>query len=293
VTTPRWKFIEEWAPRFPLRTFSVSSYRSYKKCPEKWRRVYIDGEYEQRSGAMLAGSATWAAESRSLLAQIETRRPLPAEQVLDLFSDEWNELAEREPPLWGKDDKPGVVKDRAGAALARYHRLVAPNVRPLAVERQFRLVIEDLPWTLKGYIDYERLTYRRRSRASIPVDVKMSASRMNQADADSDIQVGLYLASRRAQRDPAPGFELHQLLRQVNPDIELVPTQRTDAQLDQVLEQLLYTAAEIGWRTELGIWDGAAPGAWWCGTKSCGFFASCPYGGLHARPVDSPQEVLT
>lgn len=47
--------------RLPINNFSVSSINTYLKCPLKWKRRYIDGEYEPPSGAMILGSQGSAA----------------------------------------------------------------------------------------------------------------------------------------------------------------------------------------------------------------------------------------
>jgi hypothetical protein len=64
--------------------------------------------------------------------------------------------------------------------------------------------------------------------------------------------------------------------------VPVLPTRRTDAQLDAFVDRLFAIAAEMAWRTEYDVWDGIRePGSWFCSQKFCGFWDSCPYGGAH------------
>jgi len=259
----------------PVSSLSLSSMSLFRRCPEKWRRRYIDGLYEPPSGPMICGSAAGAAEATNFQLKIESGVDLSTEDLLDQFADEWNERVRRDDVAWGSD-KPEALRQASQRALETYHETIAPKVRPVSVEREFTLRF-DADWTFKGYLDLEE------EDGSVG-DLKLKAKRLAQADADRDPQVGTYLLAKRVEHQagygPAPaGFRFHTMVRTRTPVAEVIETDRSDEQLDAILHLIYATAAEIAWRAEYDIWTGAPRDAWWCSQRTCGFWSSCPLGG--------------
>lgn len=278
--------IAAYAERFPALTgmkhLSNSSLTSYWKCPERWMRRYILGEYEPASGAMIAGRAADAAETENYGLKLESKRDLELEHVLDLYSDEFEHEVERGDSGAGidwHDEKPGKVKDSGAGALSLYHRTVAPQISPLSVQRRFSIRFEGMRWDFTGYLDLEYRPAPRRRKGAPVADLKLKGKRLSPADADADPQVDSYLAARRAEGNPAKRFDFHVMARTKEPTVELISTTRTDAQLDAFLGRIFYAAGEIAWRTEYEAWGYAPPGAWWCAERWCGFWKDCPGGG--------------
>jgi hypothetical protein len=256
----------------PVKALSHSSITLFLKCPEKWRRRYIDGEYEPTNGKMLAGSAAGAAEGRNYQQKIATGEDLAIDDVLDCFSDEWSLKTEQEEIEWG-EDKPGEVKDSTVLALRDYHHTIAPAFHPVAVERPFTLRFPDTDWSVTGYLDLE-------DASGAVADMKVKGKSLSQKDADTDMQPGMYLLGRRTEGNPATRFDFHVMNRGVKtPYAKVISTERTDAQLDALLHRIAGVAAEINWRAENDHWGYAVPGAWWCAQNTCGYWQSCPMGG--------------
>jgi len=260
----------------PVPNLSLSSVNLLRRCPEKWRRKYLLNDYEPPSGQMIVGGAAGAAEARSFQQKITSGEDLPIADVLDAYADEWHERATTEVE-WG-DQKPDKVRDTGQAALTVYHTDIAPGVRPTSSERKFTLRFPGLEWTFTGYLDIEE------QDGSVG-DLKVKARKLSQADADTDPQVGAYLLARRAEAKPASEFRFHTMIRTAKPAAEIVRTSRSDGQLDVFLHRIFAAAAEIHWRASNEMWDAAPPGAWWCSATACGFWSSCPFGGMHSRPA--------
>jgi hypothetical protein len=255
----------------PIENFSASAISTYLKCPEKWRRRYVDREYEPPSGAMILGSSIGAAEGHADQLVIDGEDRPTTEDVLDLYAAEFEERQERDEIDWN-GEKPGDVKDVGVLAVKAYERAVVPDIRPVSVEREFRLDFDGVDWGFKGYLDLEE-------EDGAVVDRKVRKSKLGQADADSDIQPTGYLLARRSEGSPAPQFRFHTMVKTKQPYAEVVPTGRTDVQLDSFIDRLYQIAAEIHWRLEADNWGLAVPGAWWCSRRMCGFWESCPGGG--------------
>jgi hypothetical protein len=252
--------------KLPVDHLSLSSLRLFSQCPEKWRRRYLEREYEPANGKMILGSAAGAAESQHYATVIETGEGFTVEQVVDEFDAEWEDRIGRESITWGTD-KPGELKDSGVKALESYHSLIVPEVVPVSVEREFQLSWPGVDWNVTGFLDVEDAEGRVR-------DMKMRGKRMSQRDADADLQPDLYLAARRAEGQPASGFVFDTMVRSSKPFAETVSTERSDVKLDRMTDRIFATAREIEWRVETDSWTGAAPGTWFCGTCS---YHDCPW----------------
>jgi hypothetical protein len=256
-------------PKLPVDHLSVSSINLWLKCPLRWKRRYIDVEYEPSSASLVAGSAAHKAESTNYQQKIETAADLPADDVLDVYSDQFDYASESREVNWG-DEKRGVVKDDGALTVRRYHRDIAPTIQPMRVERQFKLGFPHVDWGFTGYFDLE-------TPRSVE-DLKMRRSRMQAKDADRDLQPSAYLLARRAEKDPALLFVFHILVRVKEPYAELVPTRRSDRQLDIFVQRLYSIAAQMDWCYQRDHWPPAPPNSWWCSRKWCGYYDTCIYG---------------
>lgn len=257
--------------KLPVDHLSVSSVNAYLKCPLKWKRRYIDRAYEPPAGPMILGSSVGAAEAHAYQEQIDTGQRPATEAVLDLFADEWEDRTSREEIAW-EGVKPGELKDAGVAVVKAYDRTIAPSVVPTHVEREFVLDLGGVDWTFTGYFDLEQ-------EDGAVVDLKVRGRKLGLGDAAVDLQPTAYLLARRAEGSPAPVFNFHTMVRTKNPYAEIVPTVRTDRQLDAFVDRLYGIAAEMQWRLENDIWQGAVPGSWWCSERFCGYWDECPLGG--------------
>lgn len=276
----------------PVDHLSLSSIALYQKCVIRWKRRYIDAEPEPISGAAIAGRAFGNAARDSYGNKVQTGQLLSTADVLDAYSDSWELALAQDGELvdW-EDEKPGRIKDSGYRVLPVYHQLVAPTIKPLAVERRFTIKLPDVDWTVTGYMDVE-------CADEIP-DLKLrtrSKGHISQAEADSEPQPGFYLLARRAEGFPARnGFAYHSSVRAargiaVKPgDVAVTYTQRTDEQLDALVELIYQVAAEIQWRMEYDVWTPPPATAWWCSRDWCGFWDSCRFGGALRAPANGHQ----
>jgi len=246
--------------RLPVDYLSLSSLRLLMTCPTRWRRRYLDHELEQPNGKMTLGGAAHAALAQHFSFVIERGEGLSADELVGEFEAEWDDRTGREDVDWGKDT-PGALKDSAIGALRVYRQHIAPGIVPVSVEREFELSWEGVDFHLTGFLDLEE------ADGSVS-DLKMLGRRMGESDAHADLQPTVYLAARRAEGYPATGFKYHCMVRTKQPTAEIVPTTRTDRQLDALTGRIMDLAREIEWRTQTGTWSGAAPtpGNWYCGS---------------------------
>jgi PD-(D/E)XK nuclease superfamily len=124
--------------RLPLRcdgtrlmVLSASSLRLFWRCPERWRRRYLERERQPQTGPMLVGSAVGAAATAHFAARM-AGEPLSAGATDDILVAEFDERVERPRTSLGEHD-PGELREwsREGAArLSHRSRFVrAPDRR--------------------------------------------------------------------------------------------------------------------------------------------------------------------
>ena len=251
----------------PIDSLSWSSIRTFMSCPEKWRRRYIDHEPEPPSGKMVLGSSAGHALAQHYGSQIETGEGIGAEELLDEFSTELDGIFEREPVIFGEGETPGGLKDSGACTLAQYHRLIAPEIQPVAVERELRIEFDGVDWFITSFLDLET------TNGDVG-DYKMTGKKITQAKADGDLQAGIYLLGRWSEGNPALAFAFHAMVRTKIPQTFLVHTTRSEMQLGLVVERIFRVAAEIDWRCQTGNWNGAAPGSFSCSTCR---YHDCPW----------------
>lgn len=261
-----------------MKHLSHTSIEQYLKCPEKWRRFYVEGAYEPPVGIMLLGRAVHDATRENYSTMIETGQPAPLEKVLDDFTSSFSLEQSREPEIDWQDDKPGALQDRGVRMLGAYQRNVVPHVLPEKVETEFNVrLMDDYEWTIKGYIDlvagyddgFER-------HASAPNDIKTVTKANSQADLDASIQGTLYTYATMPVSQSEMPFRIHQLRDlKAGAEASVLTTYRDREAHILYLERVAKIAREIDWRMSSGEWQGAPPSAWWCRARTCGFHATC------------------
>lgn len=266
----------------PVDHLSASSLSTFMRCPEKWRRRYVCREYEPPSGNLILGSAAHAAETQSDADYMESGAPAPVEAVLDHYAAEFDhEVAEAEDVDWG-DHKPGALKDAGAGALTVYHRrIVAEMPKPIAIEREARLILDD-DLDFLAYMDLE-------TEDGTTVDRKFAGRAWSKGREAHELGATSYLAIRRAEAErdgvePSGRFAFHIATHGTkNPSAEVRETTRTDAELDHFIARIYDTAEEIEWRLETDNWAFAQPSDPLCGEKYCGYWDDCLGGGKAKR----------
>jgi PD-(D/E)XK nuclease superfamily len=258
-----------------VKHLSHSSINTYLGCPEKWRRRYLDLEYEPTNQKMLVGKVVGRTVATGYIAKMESGA-VDAGVLTDVFSDEWRDNTENEEVDW-EGEQPGAVKDAAAESLIAYVPYML-GVQPIAVEESFSIRLPETEWDTIGYLDWldqERV-----------YDLKVSAKTKTQANLDTDPQATLYVAAKQIQhvektRSP---FRWHAITRPSPKGnrgafVTELETTRTQFQVNSMLERIAQVAREIDWRVTSGDWQGAAPGYWMCSEKGCGYWNTCRFGG--------------
>lgn len=253
---------------------SPSQLETYCQCPERWRRIYLEGEKIPPATAMLRGTAVHAAAAHNFAQKVESHVDLPpadlaavadASFTAELESDGVELTAEEQ--SMGKDKVLGQSRD-AAVKMAEFHaREQAPDYQPALVEAPFRV---ELPGShdLVGVIDLAD----DRGRVT---DLKTASKRKNQADADDSLQLTVYDVGHRVLTgQPAAELRLDTIV-QGERDLSrhVLATQRSEADFAALAQRVNIVTASIA----AGVFTPAPLGAWWCSAKWCGFYRTCRY----------------
>jgi PD-(D/E)XK nuclease superfamily len=262
--------------QLPVAHLSHSSISTYLGCPERWRRRYLELEYEPPNLKQTIGKVVGRTVTTTYIDKMASGE-LNRELMRDSFSTEWDGAAQEDVDWEG--ETPGFAKDSAFESLDEYAMTLMQQTTPSAVEEGFEIKLPHADWGTIGYIDVVETQGL--------IDVKTSAKTKTQLDLDRDTQATMYVAAKHLQApdQEIPAYRWHAIKRPSpkgrSPAIaqELLTT-RSRLQIDSMLEKIALVAREIEWRVETGNWQGAAPNYWLCGEKTCGFYSTCRFGGL-------------
>ena len=101
-----------------LMTLSVSSLALFWRCPERWRRRYLEREREPQTGAMVIGKAVGATLAAYFAARM-AGEPLSEQDADDLLGAEFDESAGRPDTDFGQDE-PDTLREQSREALRAY-----------------------------------------------------------------------------------------------------------------------------------------------------------------------------
>src|SRR3954466_8088717 len=140
-----------------LEHLSASSLGRFWGCPESFRAHYLARVRGPESADLRRGWAVDTAIDAHYRAILDTGQPLPRPDVEDIYTAAWQRRLD-DPAVaidWG-DERPDDVRHAGLVALRAYLDELAPNVRPISVQREFTFgLAPELEWTLTGRLDVE------------------------------------------------------------------------------------------------------------------------------------------
>lgn len=119
--------------RVPVDHLSPSHLWLSRTCLRACEYIYVKKRPRLGSAKMAAGTATHASVEEDYRSQMLRKSLLPDEQIAAVAADAW----EREAFVldWTREEEPkGAWKDKVVRMAQHHHKVVAPNVKPVAVE---------------------------------------------------------------------------------------------------------------------------------------------------------------
>lgn len=257
------------------------------KCGTQYEFRYVKGVKVPPGSALIIGISTHDAAAMNLKSKRDTGELLPVEQCTDTASDQVKGLWSNGVALNKDETKDGPKKAKAAAIdlavnLSKlHHKELAPVIKPLQVERYFRVELIGYPMDLTGRIDVEEEDDSIR-------DLKTSGRSPTQADIDASDQVTIYSLGKSVvdgatpeqlakaftvtQRIEERKLTMDYLVKTKVPKVVSINTKRTEAHLRRIF--LLVEQAVVV--IEKGAFT-PNPNGWWCSKTWCGYWSQCPY----------------
>ena len=152
---------------------SHSQLDMYTRCGMQYWHRYIEGIKAPPSVAMLVGSGTHEAIEADLTEKMASGNLLLDEAVADIASDTLKRCWDAEPPLLNEEEAldgekktKGEAVDRAVSLAVCHHRDLAPELAPVAVEREWHVDVKGYPFELMGFIDVQEQDSIRDTKTS-------------------------------------------------------------------------------------------------------------------------------
>lgn len=245
------------------------------RCPEACRRRYIEGEIVPPGIAAAKGTSLHHGASANFQQKISTYVDLPEENLVESCVEQFKLQAKHgEYQLTPEETARGkrvVVAEATDdvARLARVHsQQQAPCYQPMATELSIRKSLPNCSHDLLGIVDLIDNT-------DAIVDLKTTARKKQQHEADVSVQLSVYYVLFRSQYGRAPRtLRLDTLVQtKTKTERQVLETQRTEADID-VLAHRMNAVLEMH---RAGVYVPANPDDWFCNAKWCGYWSTCKY----------------
>lgn len=253
---------------------SPTQLEMYLRCAEAWRRRYIEGEKLPPSVPLARGRGLHAGAAQNFGQKIISHEDLPAEKVAAAAVDDVEAVIRQEGLYLSPEESSigsakviGAVKDSVARLARTFVQQIAPRIQPAFVEKLITIPVLDCTHDLKGRIDVA-------TEGDCVVDLKSSNKRMTQDQVDRSDQLTFYDAAFEYEMDrDCQGVSLEVLVGTKKPRVQSLRRMPSPRDRRILLAKINTMLAGI----KAGIFLPAAPGAWWCSPKYCGYAQTCSY----------------
>ncbi len=261
---------------------SASSLGLFAKCPEAYRRRYVEGEKSKPNLAMAKGKAFHTAVEANMKEKIKTGVDLPnfelGEIVNDSISDGLNDCQETD------DNGSHALDVRMQVEFHKTNQ--APDYQPTATEVPFRIELDSCGHDYVGYIDMTGTLVE--SGEPVIVDWKTSKKKPANNSQHDSLQLTGYFASQAEELGNNVELRLDYITSGKTKRTRHLLTTRRDADDVAALAQRIHIASKT---IEAGIFPPASvDSAWWCGATWCQYHSTCKYVNPKRREKEHARE---
>lgn len=213
------------------------------------------------NAALTLGKAVDRAVTANLMQKLTTKKDLPEQQVLDVFSEDFDKAT---PETVWDGESPGEQKDLGIKILKVFHNDISPKIKPKTVQDAFRIET-DMGYALGGTLDFT-------DESEFIRDVKTSAKKYNENAVSDSIQATMYdFAYETKYGKKAAGFAFDVVTKTKEPKYQFVAGHVSKAQRERLFQTIKIMHSQIN----RGEFQYAAEGAWWCSKDWCGYWSLC------------------
>jgi len=217
---------------FDFKHLSTTSLKMYLRCPLQFMFRYVQGLKIPPVGAIVLGKSVHKGLEENYRHKQRTEKDLPLPKVLEAYAAFFDQEKQQEEIDW-EGEPPGKLKDEGVGLIKVYHKITAPSIQPIAVEEAFELGFENVPYTLKGYLDLV-------DQNKVIRDTKTAKRSYPQDAAHTDIQLTAYnLGYKYIKGEEPKSLCFDVMVRTKQPKVQTLESlPRTQAQLTRFLKLL-------------------------------------------------------
>jgi len=255
-----------------INFITSSMLNMFQRCPEQFRRRYLEGEIIPPGISARIGTAFHKAAEENHKYKLVHDEDLPKDYLQDLARDTYKKLVEEEGVYLTPEEITEAKKliaeglDTTITLTGLYRDKVAPEIQPLLVEKEIFIQINELSIPLRGTLDLVTKDY-------LIIDFKTATRKWNQEQVDGLLQPTFYWFMAVAEGISPYKFVFKILIKKSHPEIQTLETTRNK----EALWALIQRAKILIQAIEKGVFPPTNPDNWWCSPKFCGYYATCPY----------------
>lgn len=252
---------------------SHSQLDMFWRCPEQYRRRYLEKEVIPPGIALMQGTGLHRAAETNFRQKIETHTDLPAKQIVEIAAAAFVDaqaggyvLTDDECSV-GAEKSLGQAKDKLVQMVELHAAEQAPDYQPVSVEHSTRIIFPNATHDLLAITDL------RDDRRRV-TDFKTAAKKKPEGEVHSSMQLTIYAAAFQLDTgEPPSEVRLDVVTKTKQPARQVLRSERTRADFVALVNRVNVTLAAIN----AGHFPPASPGHWCCSPKWCGYWSTCPY----------------
>lgn len=253
---------------------SNSQLEMFLRCGEQYRRRYICGERIPPGLALIRGSAIHTAAEVNHRQKMTTRRDMRKSDLVEIAASDFDARLSKDGVVLSDDENDrgrevvvGEEKDVVVNLTDVYADMVAPSIMPAMVEERITMSLPSSPADMLGIIDVA-------TEGGRIIDLKSSKKKKTQRDADDSTQLTWYAMAYQARTGAPPtGIDMVALVNTKRPEAQTLSTTRTRKDMEVLVARVNNF---LGSR-QAGSFSPAPVGSWWCSSKFCGYWNTCPF----------------
>jgi len=254
--------------------FSASQLDMYCRCPEAYRRRYLEKDVIPPSAGQARGKGMHVGAAENMRQKLQSGRDLKPAEIIEIGMNAFDIETKGGFTLNAEEASRGfavVVSDAAHdlrEILDVHARQQAPDYLPTLVEEPVRIELPNAPRDLLGVLDLA-------TTENEVVDFKTAKRSKSQADVDSSVQLTIYAACHQvATGRPAAFVSLDTVVQLAKSTKRQKLTGTRDAHDFNALANRINAVQHA---IDAGSFPPAAPGSWNCSDRWCGFHSTCPF----------------
>jgi len=251
---------------------SATQMDTYCRCPEAYRRSYIEKEKIPPMVAALRGRGMHHGAKVNFRQKMASGVDLPAADIIDAGIAQFETECKGGLMLDYEEAKrgaPAVVSDAVASlrTILGFHAAQqAPHYQPIMVEHFVQLELSG-PRDLVGVIDV--------ATKSVVADFKNAKRSKSQGEVESSIQLTTYAAMYKAETGQLPQAVALDTIVTLKTETkrQVLISSRDEADLLALRNRI----NAINHAIDAGSFPPAAPGSWNCSDRWCGYYRTCPF----------------